>query len=114
RAPLRGDRRRPRRRGAGGVDLPLRRVHRRPGARLPARARRPGPHRLRRSGRAMSRDGDGAGAEALLGEVRFDGQGLVPVIAQDAATGTVRMFAWANRDALAATARTGMAHFWSR
>ena len=62
----------------------------------------------------MSGDGGGAGAAALLGEVRFDGQGLVPVIAQDAATGVVRMFAWANRDALAATARTGMAHFWSR
>jgi phosphoribosyl-ATP pyrophosphohydrolase/phosphoribosyl-AMP cyclohydrolase len=36
------------------------------------------------------------------------------VIAQEASTGMVRMFAWANRDALAATLATGEAHFWSR
>ena len=42
RAPVPGDRRGPRRGGAGGVDLPLRRGDRRPGARLLARARRPG------------------------------------------------------------------------
>ena len=40
--------------------------------------------------------------------------GLVPVIAQEARTGMVRMLAWANRDALAATLATGAAHFWSR
>jgi phosphoribosyl-ATP pyrophosphohydrolase/phosphoribosyl-AMP cyclohydrolase len=62
----------------------------------------------------MSSDASETSAGALLAEVRFDAQGLVPVIAQDAATGTVRMFAWANREALAATATTGMAHFWSR
>jgi len=50
----------------------------------------------------------------FLGEVAFDAQGLVPVIAQEAATGMVRMFAWANREALEKTAATGMAHFWSR
>jgi len=54
------------------------------------------------------------GADALLAEVKLGPDGLVPVIAQEAATGMVRMFAWANRDALAATAATGMAHFWSR
>lgn len=52
--------------------------------------------------------------ETLLGAVKLDAQGLVPVIAQEADTGTVRMFAWANRDALAATAATGFAHFYSR
>jgi phosphoribosyl-ATP pyrophosphohydrolase/phosphoribosyl-AMP cyclohydrolase len=53
-------------------------------------------------------------AEPLLATVKFDEAGLVPVIAQEASTGMVRMFAWANRDALAATLATGEAHFWSR
>ena len=50
----------------------------------------------------------------LLAAVTFDADGLVPVIAQEARTGMVRMLAWANRDALAATLATGAAHFWSR
>jgi len=53
-------------------------------------------------------------AEPLLAAVKLDADGLVPVIAQEAATGMVRMLAWANRDALAATLATGEAHFWSR
>jgi phosphoribosyl-ATP pyrophosphohydrolase/phosphoribosyl-AMP cyclohydrolase len=53
-------------------------------------------------------------AEPLLATVTFDEAGLVPVIAQEASTGMVRMFAWANRDALAATLASGAAHFWSR
>jgi phosphoribosyl-AMP cyclohydrolase / phosphoribosyl-ATP pyrophosphohydrolase len=52
--------------------------------------------------------------EPLLAAVTFDGEGLVPVIAQEARTGMIRMLAWANRDALAATLATGAAHFWSR
>src|SRR4051812_728962 len=55
-----------------------------------------------------------ANAEPLLAAVSFDAAGLVPVIAQEARTGMVRMVAWANRDALAATLATGVAHFWSR
>jgi phosphoribosyl-ATP pyrophosphohydrolase/phosphoribosyl-AMP cyclohydrolase len=50
----------------------------------------------------------------FLENIRFDGDGLVPVIAQDQATGMVRMFAWANRAALEKTLATGYAHFWSR
>lgn len=50
----------------------------------------------------------------LLAAVAFDGSGLVPVIAQEAATGQVRMFAWANREALEKTIATRKAHFWSR
>ena len=53
-------------------------------------------------------------AETLLGAIKLDDQGLVPVIAQEADTGMVRMFAWANREALEATLATGLAHFWSR
>ncbi|MBC8131502.1 MAG: bifunctional phosphoribosyl-AMP cyclohydrolase/phosphoribosyl-ATP diphosphatase HisIE [Deltaproteobacteria bacterium] len=52
--------------------------------------------------------------DALLAAVSFDDAGLVPVIAQDISTGGVRMFAWANRQALQQTATTGFAHFWSR
>ncbi len=53
-------------------------------------------------------------AETLLSALKLDAQGLVPVIAQEIETGTVRMFAWANREALELTASSGFAHFWSR
>ena len=46
-------------------------------------------------------------------QVRF-GEGLVPVIAQDAATGEVLMLAWADAEALRLTAETRQAHYWSR
>lgn len=55
-----------------------------------------------------------ARTDALLAAVTFDGAGLVPVIAQDSSTGGVRMFAWADREALRLTATTGAAYFWSR
>jgi phosphoribosyl-ATP pyrophosphohydrolase/phosphoribosyl-AMP cyclohydrolase len=44
----------------------------------------------------------------------FDAGGLLPVIAQDRATGDVLMVAYANAEALARTRETGFAHFWSR
>ncbi len=47
-------------------------------------------------------------------DVRWDDQGLVPVIAQEASTGDVLMFAWMNREALARTAELGEAVYWSR
>ena len=52
--------------------------------------------------------------ESWLDEVLWDEQGLVPAIAQDATTGEVLMFAWMNREALALTAKTGNATYWSR
>jgi phosphoribosyl-ATP pyrophosphohydrolase/phosphoribosyl-AMP cyclohydrolase len=52
--------------------------------------------------------------DELLAAIAFDRNGLVPVIAQEARTGTVRMVAWANREALTSTMATGAAHFWSR
>ena len=42
------------------------------------------------------------------------GDGLLPVIVQDADDGTVLMLAWTNDEALAATEETAEAHFWSR
>ncbi len=49
-----------------------------------------------------------------LNEVVWDEHGLVPVIAREAATGDVLMFAWMNREALEITARDGRAVYWSR
>jgi len=49
-----------------------------------------------------------------LGDVRFDDRGLVTVIAQDAASGRVLMVAWANAEALAETAASGRAVYYSR
>ena len=49
-----------------------------------------------------------------LEEIRFDQNGLVPVIAQDAANGRVLMMAWANAGALAETVATGQAVYFSR
>jgi len=53
-------------------------------------------------------------ANKWLNEVKWDEQGLVPAIAQDAQTGEVLMFAWMNREALEKTAQTGQAVYWSR
>ena len=49
-----------------------------------------------------------------LDSIKWDRDGLVPVITQEAATGDVLMFAWMNREALAATAERGQAVYWSR
>lgn len=49
-----------------------------------------------------------------LDEVKWDAAGLVPAIAQEAATGRILMMAWMNREALALTAETGFAHYYSR
>jgi phosphoribosyl-AMP cyclohydrolase / phosphoribosyl-ATP pyrophosphohydrolase len=46
--------------------------------------------------------------------VRFDGSGLVPVIAQDAANGDVLTLAYANREAVEMTLASGEAHYYSR
>jgi phosphoribosyl-AMP cyclohydrolase len=49
-----------------------------------------------------------------LDEVKWSDDGLVPAIAQEAQTGTVLTLAWMNREALASTHATGVAHYWSR
>ena len=49
-----------------------------------------------------------------LDAIKWDRDGLVPAIAQDAGSGKVLMVAWMNREALAETARTGKAVYWSR
>jgi phosphoribosyl-AMP cyclohydrolase len=52
--------------------------------------------------------------ESWLNKVNWTDDGLVPVIAQEAATGQVLMFAWMNREALKKTAESGEAVYWSR
>jgi phosphoribosyl-AMP cyclohydrolase len=53
-------------------------------------------------------------SDSWLNKVNWSADGLVPVIAQEAATGQVLMFAWMNREALKRTAETGEAVYWSR
>ena len=47
-------------------------------------------------------------------QLRWDEQGLVAAIAQDATSGRVLTVAWMNRDALKATVAQGHAVYWSR
>ncbi|MBN2149713.1 MAG: phosphoribosyl-AMP cyclohydrolase [Anaerolineales bacterium] len=47
-------------------------------------------------------------------EIKYDTNGLVPAVVQDAQTGEVLMVAWMNAEALARTRSTGLVHFWSR
>ena len=49
-----------------------------------------------------------------LDEVRWNEQGLVPCVAQDARSGLPLMLAWMNREALALTVDEGRAVYWSR
>ncbi|MEO5367327.1 MAG: phosphoribosyl-AMP cyclohydrolase [Magnetococcus sp. WYHC-3] len=49
-----------------------------------------------------------------LDTLKFTADGLIPAIAQDAATGEVLMMAWMNRDSLEETLRSGTACYWSR
>jgi phosphoribosyl-AMP cyclohydrolase len=49
-----------------------------------------------------------------LDAVAWDAQGLVPVIAQEALSGEILMFAWMNREALMLTVAEGRAVYWSR
>lgn len=50
----------------------------------------------------------------LADRVQFNADGLVPAVAQDAATGEVLMLAWMDAEALARTLTTGRATYWSR
>ena len=53
-------------------------------------------------------------SDSWLDEIRWTEDGLVPVIAQQADTGKVLMFAWMNRESLALTVAEGYAVYWSR
>ncbi len=53
-------------------------------------------------------------SESWLDALKWDEHGLIPAIAQDAASGEVLMFAWMNRESLALTVETRNAVYWSR
>jgi phosphoribosyl-AMP cyclohydrolase len=50
----------------------------------------------------------------MLKDIKFNKDGLVPTIAQDADTGEVLMLAYMNAEALRRTLTSGQAWFWSR
>ena len=52
--------------------------------------------------------------EEQLGQVTFDGDGLVPAIIQEEHTGRILMMAWMNEASLRETMATGRTWFWSR
>ncbi|MBK4217260.1 phosphoribosyl-AMP cyclohydrolase [Paracoccus caeni] len=46
--------------------------------------------------------------------LKYDQNGLIPAIAQDAGTGDVLMMAWMNAESVAQTLKTGRVTYWSR
>jgi phosphoribosyl-AMP cyclohydrolase len=50
----------------------------------------------------------------LFDQIKYDSQGLVPVIIQDWQNSEVLMVAYMNRESLKTTLETGKTHFWSR
>lgn len=54
------------------------------------------------------------GEMSKLDEIRFDEFGVAPVVMQDAETGEVLTLAYANRESVEKTLRSGEAHFYSR
>ncbi|WP_406736729.1 phosphoribosyl-AMP cyclohydrolase [Thioclava sp. GXIMD4215] len=49
-----------------------------------------------------------------LSSLKYDANGLIPAIAQDAENGEVLMMAWMNAESLAKTLETGHVTYWSR
>ncbi len=52
--------------------------------------------------------------KSWMDEIKFDANGLVPAIIEDAATHEVLMMAWMNREAVEETFVTRKTHFYSR
>ena len=46
--------------------------------------------------------------------LKFNEQGLIPAIAQDAQDGTILMMAWMNKESIQKTLETKEVHYWSR
>lgn len=56
----------------------------------------------------------GAGISFDPGTLRFNEQGLIPAIAQEAETGEILMMAWMNAESVARTLESGKVTYWSR
>jgi len=52
--------------------------------------------------------------EAVMIDLKYDPNGLIPAVVQDVDSGEVLMVAWMNAEALQRTRSSGEAHFWSR
>jgi len=52
--------------------------------------------------------------DSWLSRINWSEDGLIPVIAQEADSGTILMVAWMNREALKLTVEKGEAVYWSR
>ncbi len=61
-----------------------------------------------------SKDKLEAAAGKVADSIVFNGDGLVPAIAQQFDTGEVLMMAWMNRDAVIETLKSGKVCYWSR
>ena len=57
---------------------------------------------------------DAPAALPFLDDLKWDTNGLIPAIVQDAETGDVLMLAWMDEPAIRQTLATGQAHFYSR
>ena len=51
---------------------------------------------------------------AMLNEIKFNAEGLIPAVAQQHDSGQVLMLAWMNRQAIVETLNTGQVCYWSR
>ena len=51
---------------------------------------------------------------AMLNEIKFNADGLIPAVAQQHDSGQVLMLAWMNRQAIVETLNTGQVCYWSR
>ena len=51
---------------------------------------------------------------SFIDQIRFGPDGLIPIVTQDATTGELLMVAWANAEAVMASAAEGRAVYWSR
>jgi len=49
-----------------------------------------------------------------LDQLKFDSNGLIPIIVQDQANGQILMMAWMSREAIRKTLETGKIHTYSR
>ena len=56
----------------------------------------------------------GRGWKMKIEDLKFNEQGLIPAIVQEAETGEVMMMAWMNAESIRLTLDTGYTHFWSR
>lgn len=62
----------------------------------------------------MSNSGDTASLDNVIDKLKFNGDGLIPAVAQQFDTGEVLMMAWMNADAIRETLKTGRVCYFSR